>query len=514
MSGRTRLGQPVIDTFGQRRVERARWTTIVLALVLLGLVTGVAAYLTAPKAFSLALLGIVFVCVAAFVRPAVGVYSIVFFSLVGDSETTNWWPFTKNLSMRESIFFVHDSLPITPLELVLAAAWGAFLLRSLVDHEWHFRRGRVLAPVAVFGLFVLGGIARGALTGYDRNVALFEFRPLLYLVAVYALIPNVLVTRLQYRIAFALALIATSLQSLFSLSYYRSLSSADRELLETLSEHSAAITMNLVFVFLIGLLAFDAQRWLRRSVAVIAVPVVFAYFLSQRRAAVVALIVGLLALAAVLLFRDGRRFSKFVPGLAAGLVLFVIATWNASGALGLPATAVKTVLFPGSLTATDQASNDYRDIENYNLWFTIQSSPLLGKGFGKTFTIARPMPDISFFAMWQYFSHNSVLWIWIKTGFFGFVTMLFMFARVIQRGAHAALRLLRPADVAMVVAAFAYLMMFLTFAYVDIAFGIRPVVVLALCFAICADFEWAEAPTPPSRLVAPLDVPEPARIAA
>ena len=212
----------------------------------------------------------------------------------------------------------------------------------------------------------------------------------------------------------------------------------------------------------------------------------------------VALIGGLLIFTIVLFFENRRAFMKVVPALAAALVVFVIATWNATGSLGLPATAVKTVLFPDALADADRLSNDYRVIENYNLWYTIRSSPLLGRGFGQTFHVVWPMPNISWFTMWQYFSHNSVLWVWIKTGFFGFVTMLFIFARVIQRGAHATLSRARPADRAMLTAALAYPVMFLMFAYVDIAFSIRPIVMLALCFALCADFEPAEEDRPES----------------
>jgi hypothetical protein len=107
-----------------------------------------------------------------------------------------------------------------------------------------------------------------------------------------------------------------------------------------------------------------------------------------------------------------------------------------------------------------------------------------------------------------------VLWIWIKMGVFGFVTMLYTFARVIQRGAHAAVRLTRADDVAMIVAALSYPLMFLTFAYVDIAFSIRPVVILALSFALCADFEPSVEAEPSPSAVVPIPTSESARLAA
>lgn len=509
-----RGGTIVTSTAAQRQAERIRWFGIVAVMCFLALVIAGAAYTTAPRPFALVLLCLVIICWAAFMRPALGVYAIIGFTLMGDNQTTEWWPFTMNLSQRESIFFVSDQLPITPLELVLGAAWFAFLLRSLVDHSWQFRRGRMLAPMLVFTGFVFLGIFHGSLTGGDRNVALLEFRPLLYLVAVYALIPNVLVTAKQFRIAFGVAMVAVSFQSLFALNYYRSLPSAERGVIESLSEHSAAVTMNVAFIFFVGLLAFGGARWLRWIVAFLVVPVFFAFLLSQRRAAAVALFVGLIVLAVVVFARQRRLFWKVVPPITVCAVLFIMATWNSSGAVGTLSNGVKTVLFPNSLNAADRASNDYRGIENYNLWYTIRSNPLLGLGFGKRFYVVRPMPDISFFAQWQYIPHNSVLWIWIKVGLLGFVSMLYTFARVIQRGAHAAVRLTRPEDVAMVVAALSYPLMFLTFAYVDIAFSIRPVVVLALSFALCADFEPSVEPEPSPSAVVPIPTSESARLAA
>ena len=183
---------------------------------------------------------------------------------------------------------------------------------------------------------------------------------------------------------------------------------------------------------------------------------------------------------------DSRR-RTFGPVVLLGLG-FILATWNAEGSLGLPSTAVKSVLFPDQLSTRDRNSSIYRDLEAYNLWITVRASPLLGLGFGQPFIVAVPMPDISeFFEAWQYFPHNSIVWIWIKTGFFGFATMLYMFARTIQRGASRLATITSPDDLAMMVGALAYVVMFVVFAYVDIGWDIRPAIFLALCMAIVVD---------------------------
>ena len=73
-----------------------------------------------PRPFSIALLLLVVAALAAFLRPVIGVYLIVFLTLVGDYVTTEWWPFFRNLSSRESIMYLHDSIILSPLELLAA----------------------------------------------------------------------------------------------------------------------------------------------------------------------------------------------------------------------------------------------------------------------------------------------------------------------------------------------------------------------------------------------------------
>jgi len=399
-----------------------------------------------------------------------------------------WWPFTKNMSSHESIFFVSDSLIINPLEVVAGVTLLAFLIRSVADPAWTFVRGRMFWPIMIFTGFVLVGFARGISYGGDRRIAIFESRALFYVLIVYVLVSNLLHTRRQYVSLVMTGFVGVSIQSIFSLQYYRGLPELERASLETLSEHSATIPMDALFTLLACALMFKCSRWLRWTSFVLAIPVAWAYLLSQRRAAMVALFIGLF-IVIVVLYQRRRRAFWFVAPTAFLLGLgFVLATWNATGALGLPAQAVKTVLFPDELGAADNSSDLYRKLEATNLYYTIQSNRVFGVGFGNPFLQVVPMPNISFFEFWQYIPHNNILWIWIKMGFFGFVAMLYMFGRAVQLGARS-VALVRSVDhVAFAVVGICYVVMFLTFAYVDIAWDARSTVFLGLAMALCADF--------------------------
>jgi O-Antigen ligase len=470
--------------------DQFRWWGMFATLMVFALAAAGIAYVTAPRPFSVAFVVLVLAALACSLRPRIGVYAIVSLTLIGDIVTTAWWPFTKNLSSRESILYLTDTVSVNPLEILLFVTTVSWLLQRLVDPTWRFKRGALFTPLMVFTAFVLAGFVRGKFLGSgDTRVALFEVRPLLYLPLIYILITNLLTTRRQYKLLLLLAFSSVAIQSIFALSYYRSLPDEKREVLESLSEHSATIHMCALFVFLLALALLKCRRELRWYVACLVPPVIWAFLLSQRRAAMIALFVGVVALAAVLFHRRRRMFWFFTPAAAVVAIGYLGATWNSTGALGLPAQAVKTVLFPEQLGGADKSSDLYRKIEAYDLWFTIRGQPALGVGFGQKFLHPAKLPDISFFEFWEYIPHNSVLWIWLKTGFLGFVAMLFLFGRAVQLGARSVLTVRSSEHAAIVIAGLTYVIMFLVFAYVDIAWDVRSTVFMALAFALCADFE-------------------------
>jgi O-antigen ligase len=483
-----------VTTVGiQLEQDDRRWWGMYATLMAFAVAVAGIAYVTAPKPFSVAMVILVLASLASFLRPTIGVYTIVSMTLIGDIVTTTWWPFTKNFSSKESILYLTDSVSINPLEILLFITTVSWLLQRLVDPTWRLRRGALFTPMVIFFGFVLLGIFRGKfIGGGDTRIALFESRPLLYLPLVYVLITNLLSTRRQYRILLLLAFTAVAIQSVFALSYYNSLSDEKREVLESLSEHSATIHMNALFVFFLAILLLKCRKELRWFVAALIPTVAWAYFLSQRRAAMIALFVGVVLLAIVLFYRRRRMFWFFTPACTVLTIGYIGATWNASGALGLPAAAAKTVLFPDQLSSADRGSDLYRKIESYDLWFTLQQQKVLGVGFGQKFLHPAPLPDISFFEFWEYIPHNSVLWIWLKMGFLGFVATLFLFGRAMQVGAASLLKVRTPEQVAIVFVGVAYAVMFLVFAYVDIAWDVRSTVFLAVAFALCGDF--ARAP--------------------
>src|SRR5215212_2979991 len=157
----------------------------------------------------------------------------------------------------------------------------AWLMRSIADANWSFRRGRMFAPLAIFSFFVAAGYVRGIAAGGDKRIAVFEGRPMFYMIIVYLLVTNLLSTRRQYVTLVMTAMVAVAIQSVFSLQYYRGLPAFEKENIESLGEHSAMVAMNALFILCIAAWCLRCSRWLRWSTTLLVIPVVWAYLLSQ-----------------------------------------------------------------------------------------------------------------------------------------------------------------------------------------------------------------------------------------
>jgi O-antigen ligase len=104
--------------------------------------------------------------------------------------------------------------------------------------------------------------------------------------------------------------------------------------------------------------------------------------------------------------------------------------WNNSGTAGQMARTVRSLITPDP---RDAASNAWRDLEAINVRGTILSDPLLGIGFGRPFLQIVTVPDISGFLFWDYEAHHDILWVWMKTGVFGFIAFFALMLGAIAR---------------------------------------------------------------------------------
>jgi hypothetical protein len=429
--------------------------------------------------------------VAATLRePRHGVYITVFCALLADGHTMPWFPFTKNFSSTESLLFIGSSVIFSPLEVFLVLTSLIWLGKAALTRRLRVYQGPLLWPAVSFACFIGVGLVYGIGRGGNLNIALWEARTIFYLPLMLVLAMNLLETRQQVSRLFWFVMIAIFLHGSFGLWYLIVVKGGHADRLKSLVEHGAAVRMNTLFVLCAAAWVLRGSLGQRLLLPLFIPPVLVTYLMAQRRAAFVTLALGLFVVGGVLFHRRPRTFFAIAPPLFILFVAYVFAFSGSSGPLGLPARAVKSIILPHAAKEQEAGSDAYRVIENINTLYTIQhTSPLTGVGFGNKFLVIVPLPDISFFGWWEYITHNSMLWIWMKAGLGGFFSLLFLVGRALFVGARAVTTAPNDNTSPLVLTAFAYVLMHVVYAYVDMSWEAQSMTYVGACLGLLGAFE-------------------------
>jgi hypothetical protein len=489
------------DVRDEARHARQVWWIAYLVVVTGGLLIAAFARRRVTEPYLAMTLGLLLLLLTGWlIRPRATLYITLLLTAVADQVTVWWFPFVKNLSSRESITYVADAATTSPLDLALFSGAAVSVLRRYANTGRPLARTPLTVPLLVFTGFVVLGFLRGLAANGDPRVAVFEGRPLFYILLVFVIVTNECTERAHLRRALWAIVAGVVVQSLLSIRFAQRLDPADRDAMESLNEHGSTLGHNLVIVTLLALMLFRVRRPVTiMLLAVAAIPVVYVMFLAQRRSGVAALAVGGALLAIALLWRRRRTFWLVTPVFALAIAAYTAAYWTSTSDLAFPAQAIKSVIAPGSASEEDASSDLYRIIEAYNLNFTIRTDPLLGLGFGRAFYRPVPLPDISFFEFYLYQAHNSVLWLWIKVGFFGFVTMFYVFGRTIISGAQRVRSMDIDIDFVLTLAMTLFVVMYGVYTWADISWDARNCVFLGFAIAACTR-ELEDRDGPPERV--------------
>jgi hypothetical protein len=451
----------------RREVVAALWMSCYLGIVL----ASTWHLLTNSLSLSTAAWLIFFGGAAAIIyRPVTGVYMLAGLTLFGDFTLVPWYPFTKNLSSYESLLFLHNAAIFSPLEIFLALTLLSWLVRVLFRRERAVHTGPLWWPLAAFTGFVTYALFYGLGRGGDTTIALWESRAIFYMPLIYLLTVNLIKTRGQINAVIWWAMLGIILKAVAGFWVVVTVLDFKLGVVERIAEHSTSIQLDAVIVMAAAAWVYRASA-LKRLVLTTALPlVVLVLFANQRRASFLTLAVAL-ALMAVVLFRERRTaFYLIVPALSLLFIGYSLAFWGSTSPIAMPARAVRSVIDPSGGNTRDQASNTYRIIENFNIMVTIKSAPLTGVGFGQKFFVAISMADISdSFVWWEYITHNSIMYMWMKTGLGGFASLIFLLCYALMVAARTTWRM-PPDDMgAIALTATLYLLMHFMFAYVDMS---------------------------------------------
>ena len=177
------------------------------------------------------------------------------------------------------------------------------------------------------------------------------------------------------------------------------------------------------------------------------------------------------------------------------LALYCAAGWASSSIAFKPVRVVRSLVEPRA-----DVSTAMRDIENFNLLWTLRDHPLLGTGFGHEYVEkVRGMDISSIFAQYRFVPHNSVLGLLASGGVVGLSGIFLTFVVAVYLAARAHRFARSPADRAAALAVIAAVVVYLIQCYGDMGlvswtglFTLAPALVVAARLA-AATGAWPEA---------------------
>ena len=444
----------------------------VIAVVLAGIIGGMLTSLVAGLAIAFVVLN----------EPRYGLY-LVAVAIAADPAAYD--PLTEP---TRRLYLGFAGFPATPIELLILWTGICWIIRSLTESKLELPSTTVIWTSIAFSLLLAGAIFNGVNRGGDFTIALWETRALLAVPPLMLITCGLLRERRHVVELVCVALGAITLMSLELVWRYFALvrQGAFNDELESAFNHDGAMLVALLSVAGMAAVFWGPNKLAKLLGLAICVFAFIVVLTSRRRAALVGIEAGIIALAVVMLITNWRRFAFYAPIVAVLGVLYLAAFWNNGNALGQPARVFRTVFISDSASTRDRSSDEYRAVEKYNLWAGVKAMPLRGHGFGVPYPKPLPMADLSsFWPFWDYIAHNTVLWLWHKGGVFTFMTFWFLVGTAITEGVRMARRVRTPLLTAIIGGIFAYLVMTVMFAYVDLGLAsTRPMLLFGICLGL------------------------------
>ncbi|MFZ4395564.1 MAG: hypothetical protein ACOYOU_08040 [Kiritimatiellia bacterium] len=324
-------------------------------------------------------------------------------------------------------------LTINPVEILLAMLLGAWFLRAASTREWHFYRVPNMGVAALFFVMLSFYTGYGIMSsGGNWKAALWEVRSLFYLGSMYFLVTQFIRTPQQVRVCLWIIMAGLAIRGLEGCWRYFVTLERDISHVRAILGHEDSTFFVTGFVLLAAMtfLGYRGREW--KFLVWTAAPNLLTFVLNQRR--ITFGVLGLcLGLAVILQPRERFRASlRFVLPALVLLAVYTTAFWNRTGVMALPAQKIKSIFVTQEGTA-DEQSKGWRQLELINLRATVKAYPE-GLGFGQKYLILVPYADIlDYFPLWNYIPHCAIYWMWVKTGFVGFVIFWLFFGVAIAQ---------------------------------------------------------------------------------
>lgn len=333
-----------------------------------------------------------------------------------------------------SPFFVIGALLLTHWKTVVGGFWffgGMDLMLATAGLTWYLKVRRQAPGIGTprpmirlaqlcYATIVFTWLVGKYHGGGDGGIALWQIDRVMYLPAVFLLCQAAFTGPKDYIAVGKVILAGAFLRSLQSM-YVRAVVPAEidkvtgESTLPYTTTHHDSMLFGAAILIVVTMIMQRVPKATR--LAMWLVPVVIGGMIcNDRRLAYVQLI---LVFGALYLVTEQNAIKRKLQKLALLLVPvglgYVAAGWNsAGGGIFKPVKILRSALD----SSTDE-STAWRDLENFNLIFTIKQRPIVGTGYGHGFYEMWPMPQVAY-PLERFIPHNSILGLWCYGGYVGF----------------------------------------------------------------------------------------------
>ncbi len=326
-------------------------------------------------------------------------------------------------------------LPVSPAEITLLLTLAAVLLQSITKQRVY--KGALFGAMMWFLVAVLLTMFNGWAVEpgtFNINVAWAEARSFVYLVITYVLAANLITDRKRLITLVWVIVLSLGFKG-FQGMYHWHLERRSGLHLEALTGHEDVVFFAMFFLLAAAMKVYAHHRRQQMALFCLAFPVLFTDLATGRRLGFIVLAIGFILFGLGLLWTRRQLFFRIVPVVLVITALYSAAFWNRDGGmLGQPIRAFKSQF--SETTERDRLSDVWRDLENLNIAYNIESAPITGLGFGQPykFYIELPSLESTGFVYWIYITHNAIFWLWMKMGIIGFTSFWYVVGSSVVQG--------------------------------------------------------------------------------
>ncbi|RYZ04687.1 MAG: hypothetical protein EOO73_22950 [Myxococcales bacterium] len=385
----------------------------------------------------------------------------------------------------QSPFYMVGALLLTHFKTVIGGPWffgGMDLMLAAAGVHWFVKlRGRsrgIPTPKPMIKLahlcyatiaftFVIGKLNGGG----DSSMAVWQIDRVMYLPAVFLLCQAAFTQPKDYMSVGKVILVAATIRALISM-YVRAIVpatvdpiSGESDLPYTTTHHDSMLFGAAVVLIVALIIQRTGPKALR--LAVLLLPILFGGMVANDRRMVWVQII--LVFAALYLITEPNAFKRKLQRFALFMVpvgvAYVAVGWNQKGGAFKPVQIIRS-----AVDSDSDESTAWRDLENFNLIYTIRTKPLVGIGYGHGFWEVWPLPQVDYI-LERFIPHNSILGIWCYGGYVGFTGLTLLWVAGVYFGVRAYHHCKEPYDKAAALVSFGTILIYYVQCFGDLGLG-------------------------------------------